>query len=336
MFSYNRKEIKLAEVRKGCFLFFLKFNTITPEYSAIRNINNEAIDHLSKTILKKNTMIKLFLIWVFAFSFFLNSHAQNSKYQSFRVTGKVEYKHNGKWRDLSSRVNLDKYDSLRIFRGSSLQILDKESNRVYKSNSAIRTRVKDFIENSNSNSKASLKRLNDAFLDRMKSSVGNSEDHSSVGTAMGASFRNSPIGESFEDSICSTIIYYANLACSSDSTFESNTLVANKVSDEDTYFLKIENQSSCSLCFNIISINVEDMSCQLLLSPGYQDKMPYIVLDAESTVTLDQFVFTRNDEVLLVIALPNFFDNEKLKNLLQDYKSTQGENLVPLIIQSIH
>lgn len=274
--------------------------------------------------MKQITFIVFFLLFGY-----LSANAQTAKYVAFKVTGKVMYKSAKGWVQLSPQSAMNPSDSLSLGKGASLQILESKTKQIYKGNRQGKTTTKQFVNDAKQQSRNTLSNLNSAILGRMKSQSGSQNHHmTSVGTSVRGLY-----DQKLADSICSTIAFFASQVCEGKVVDTSNSIVLRKKVQKETYTLSLKNRTNNLLYVNIVSINVKEKRCRLLLSPD--GEQPYVCLGRKSKVKFNEFVFAIDkDEHLMAVAFSRPFDNDIVKLDLESYELPNGENMVDLIVQS--
>lgn len=268
--------------------------------------------------------MKQLLFIIMLLSGCLCSYAQSGRYSAFSVTGKVQVKQDAEWKDVTKRMPLGAFDELRIPEKASVKILETKTNAIYKSNGSGNMTVRQLVKNAKAQSESTLSGLTQAFTKGMRTQVDNTNRLRSVGAA----HRGSSSDATFEDSICSTIAYSANLLLEQKEIVQDTVVVGNKVIEQDIYTISLENKTELAYCVNIVSINKANKTCRLLLSPGYEENLPYIILDAHAKANLDNITYLNNsDEILFVFASDRLFDNEEVKAMLEDYQLNEGKEL---------
>lgn len=234
-------------------------------------------------------------------------------------------------------------DLLNIPNDGRLKILEVKTNAIYKIQDEGKKWVFQLIQNAQNKSKQSLLSLTNSFTQRMSSQLESSSRNKTLGAAhrmMAAAHRDPMRKSSFKDSIGSTILYTANLLLETDSLLlETDSLLVGADSimtndrvlsfrqiEDSTYTIGMENLSDTVYCVNIVAVNRTTRKCRMLLIPD--NDLPYIVLDAHTSIVFDEFLFALDpNDLLFAIFTEEPFDNKQVNAEIKDLDISVGRPL---------
>lgn len=257
----------------------------------------------------------------------LNIIAQSARYTAFNVVGKVQVKQEVGWIDVTKSMPLGTFDEVKIDNKGTLEVLETKTNAIYKSYDQGNMTVYQLIKNAKSQSEKTITGLTQAFINGMSTK----KDNVTRLKKMGGVHRTTNSDLSVEDSICSTIAYIANLLLKKNVTLQDSIVTGIKIYNQDTYIIKLDNNTDLAYCINIVLVNRNNKTCRLLLSPGYSTSEPYIILDAQTNATLSDISYLTNlNDLLFVFASDQLFDNDKLNLKLEGYPLDNGNELIEM------
>lgn len=295
-------------------------------------------------------MKQLCFILLFLISGWLPALAQSSTYEVFSVYGDVQVQRKDGWEKVTRRMPLRPADLLNIPNDGRLKILEVETNAIYKIQDEGKKWVFQLIQNAQNKSKQSLLSLTNSFTQRMSSQLESSSRNKTLGAAhrvMAAAHRDPMRKSSFKDSIGSTILYTANLLLetdsllvgadsllletdsllvASDSIMTNDRVLSFRQIEDSTYTIGMENLSDTVYCVNIVAVNRKTRKCRMLLIPD--NDLPYIVLDAHTSIVFDEFLFALDpNDLLFAIFTEEPFDNKQVNAEIKDLDISVGRPL---------
>ncbi len=233
-------------------------------------------------------------------------------YAVFNVKGNVGYRAPEDWDELTLGTKLNSRDSLFIGYKAELQLVDERTKRIYKGVSMEYTTVWHLVENAKRQGRSSLSAINSRYVESRSTLYRDGK----LNTNFLSSYRSgSSDGASVEDSVVSTIAWL----CMNDSLIGcENSVGLHKSVADSTVRFSVRNNADREYFVNIVAYNKAAGKARLVLLPGYDDKMPYVVLDKGTEADLKEFELVEtDDEVYFLIALDRRFDNEAVNSSLQ-------------------
>lgn len=260
---------------------------------------------------------KMMLLLVAIFAIF-QLEAQPTGYAIYKLTGTVSLKKGSEWSVLQKRDEVKLTDMVRIGEKSEVQILDRTSNRIYKSLQSGEFRIVHIINQARQHSDQIAHQVNKAIFENMKRQNVQNQTFSRIGATMRGDAEQPAVTDSVYCAIRQLID--AILQVKPISWDAKLSLVKKKLSDGEFYF-KIENGHEVPLCVNLLRIDRRDQSASLCFNWGYTCDEPYILIPTKQSLSFDDYIFAEQPDedniVFVLFATQVPFDNQALQLLLK-------------------
>lgn len=246
------------------------------------------------------------------------------KYSIYKCSDGVMIKHlnSTEWESCKKRDNLSLVDLIRIPENSSIVILDKTTNRLYKNSTEGEKKVKSIIDESIENANKVVKLLNSEIVQNTKSD--NSNSYSSYGSIVRGDDEEV---NALHMSICNYLIAVSR---SNDLCTADDLIVRLKEDSLDEITFEFTNNTDKVLFVNVIRINSRS-EFSLCYVFDQDTQIEGCMLGAKSNKKITEYVFAKDtDENVTYIPFGTTFayDSKLLQLLLQSNNEISSETIV--------